>query len=131
MEIIDGELSQPVEDPSFRPWGMELKSYLMLMHLSQLAGMMVPFAGIVLPIVMWSTNKDQSPQIDQHGKNILNWMISSFIYAIACIALIFLFVGIFLIIALAICSLVFTILGAVKANEGKLYEYPMTIKFIK
>jgi uncharacterized Tic20 family protein len=63
-------------DPDFRPWNMDLSSYCMLMHLSQFAGIIVPFGGIALPIIMWATNKDKSSIIDQHGKNILNWMIS-------------------------------------------------------
>lgn len=113
----------------FKPWGMEEKTFLMLMHLSQLAGFIVPGAGLVLPIVMWATNKDQSPAIDQHGKSILNWMISAFIYAIVCFVLMFIFIGFFMLFALMIIGLVFAIIGAVKANEGKLWIYPLSIKF--
>ena len=111
---------------------MELKQFLMLMHFSQLAGFIVPFAGLILPIVMWSGNKDKNPLIDEHGKNIVNWMISSFIYAIVGGLLIFVFfVGIPVLFALAICSIVFAIMGGIKASNGEVYKYPLTITFIK
>ena len=35
------------ETPNFKPWGMELKQFCMLLHLAQLAGFMVPLGGIV------------------------------------------------------------------------------------
>ena len=112
-----------------KPWGMEEKSYLMLMHLSQLAGYVFPFGGIILPIIMWATNKDQSPEIDRHGKSIFNWLISAFIYAIVSVILIFFVVGIFTLIVLCIIGIVFAVIGAVKANEGKLWTYPLSIQF--
>ena len=118
-------------DPDFRPWNMELSSYCMLMHLSQFAGIIVPFGGIALPIIMWATNKDKSPLIDQHGKNILNWMISFYIYISISASLILLFVGIFTSIALCLVAVIFAIIGAIKANNKEIFNYPLTITFIK
>lgn len=114
-----------------KPWGMGINQYCMLMHLSQFAGFIVPFAGLIMPIVMWSSNKEKDPAIDQHGKNILNWMISTVIYIIGGAILTLVLIGMVVIIAVAICSIVFTIMGAVKANKGEVWAYPMTIKFIK
>ncbi|EAS19901.1 DUF4870 domain-containing protein [Nonlabens mediterrranea] len=116
--------------PEYRPWGMELNQFCMFMHLSQFAGYLVPFVGIILPIVMWLTNKDQSRIVDQHGKDIVNWIISSFIYSIIGLILTCAVIGIPLLIGLAILTIVFPIIGAVKAAEGSFYKYPITIKFI-
>ncbi len=66
--------------PQKMHWGMNEKSFCMLLHLSQLAGMVLPGAGLVLPVVMWPTEKDNSPLIDEQGKVVLNWMISSLLY---------------------------------------------------
>ena len=118
-------------DPDFRPWNMELSSYCMLMHLSQFAGIIVPFGGIALPIIMWATNKDKSSIIDQHGKNILNWMISFYIYVSISAILILLIVGIFALIALGVIAVIFAIIGAIKANNNEIFNYPLTITFIK
>ncbi len=119
------------KDPDFRPWDMELSTYCMLMHLSQFAGIIIPFGGIALPIVMWATNKDKSPTVDQHGKNILNWMISFYIYASISAILILLLVGIFTLIALCFMTVIFAIIGAVKANNKEFYTYPLSISFFK
>ena len=93
--------------------------------------MAVPFAGIVLPVVMWATNKNESPIINAHGKNVINWIISFIIYAFISALLCLVIIGIPMLMTLFICSIVFTIMGAVKANNGKVWKYPMSIQFFK
>ena len=50
----------------------DVRQWCMFMHLSQFAGYLVPFAGIVVPIVMWQTKKDEAPEIDAHGRAVVN-----------------------------------------------------------
>ena len=128
MDPLD-EINSNVENSEFKPWGIELDQFCMLMHLSQMAGYVVPVAGMVLPIVMWATNKDKSDIVDQHGKNILNWMISSLIYMVISSFLIFILIGIPLLFVIAICSIIFSIIGGLKANDGVFYKYPLAINF--
>lgn len=115
----------------FKPWGMEPNVFTMLLHLSQLSGFLIPFGGIILPIVMWATNKNDSELVDKHGKIVLNWVISLTIYMVVGFILIFAFVGVIIVIGLAITSIVFAIIGAIKANNGEYWEYPLSIKFFK
>lgn len=129
--VDDQVVGDSLEYDDFQPWGMDLRTFTILMHLSIFAGAIVPFGGIILPVVMWTTNKDKSVLIDQHGKNILNWMISSFIYAIGGAILVLIGIGVLILIAVAICTVVFAILGAVKASNGEIYKYPLAIEFIK
>ena len=99
------------------PWGMELNQYCMLMHLSQFSNFFIPFGGIVIPIVMWYVNKDEYVEVDQHGKRIMNWIISSLIYTLIAISIflfsiatesfLFISVGVLLLVALVVCSIVF------------------------
>ena len=110
---------------------MNENSFCMLMHLSQFAGAAVPGAGLVLPIVMWATNKDQSPTIDRHGKNIFNFMLSMLIYICVSVLLIFVLVGILTTIVLAILAIAFPIIAAIKANNGEYWDYPLCIRFFK
>ena len=112
-------------------WGMSENTFCMLMHLSLFAGAVVPGAGLVLPIVMWATNKDESPIIDQHGKNILNFIISMVIYAAASLVLMIIVVGFFTLIAVGVLAIVFPIIAAVKANDGIYWPYPLCIRFFK
>lgn len=129
--VDDQVVGDSLEYDDFQPWGMDLRTFTILMHLSIFAGAIVPFGGIILPVVMWTTNKDKSVLIDQHGKNILNWMISSFIYAIGGAILVLIGIGVLILIAVAVCTVVFAILGAVKASNGEIYKYPLAIEFIK
>lgn len=103
----------------------------MFVHLSQLAGLVVPVAGLVVPIVLWQTQKDKMPELDPHGKMVVNWMLSALIYAVVSIPLMLVLVGFLTLIAVALMSIVFPIIGGIKANNGELWEYPLTIKFLK
>ncbi|HMJ09594.1 MAG TPA: DUF4870 domain-containing protein [Pyrinomonadaceae bacterium] len=103
----------------------------MFLHLSLLASLIVPLAGVILPIVLWQTQKEKMPALDAHGKMVVNWIISSVIYAAVSVVLMFVLVGFLTILGVAIMSIVFPIIGAVKANNGELWEYPLTIKFLK
>ena len=103
----------------------------MFIHLSQLANIIVFPLGIIVPIVLWQTQKEKMPALDAHGKEAVNWMISETIYMIASIILIFALVGIILLPVVALIGIIFPIIGGVKANNGELWQYPMTIKFLK
>lgn len=108
----------------------EARQWAMWVHLSLLAGLAVPLAGFVVPIVLWQTKKAEIPGLDAHGKAVVNWMISAVIYGVACVLLAFLIVGIPLLIALGVVMIVFPILGGVKASEGTVWRYPLSIPFL-
>jgi uncharacterized Tic20 family protein len=120
---------QVVEAEGKKPWGMEPKVYCMLLHLSQLAGLVIPGAGLVLPVVMWAANKDEHPEVNLHGLIVLNWIISALIYFVICLLLMFILIGIPLMFILGLLAVVFAIVGAVKANQGKYWPYPLSIDF--
>jgi uncharacterized protein len=112
-------------------FGMVPTTWFTLMHLSQLGGFVVPMAGFVAPIVMWVISKDENADADRHGRIILNWMASAFIYTIVCIALWIFIIGIPLFMALGVTSIVFAIMGAAKAGDGEFWDYPLSINFFK
>ena len=109
----------------------EEKQMGMFLHLSQLANIILFPVGIILPIVLWQTQKDKMPALDAHGKEVVNWMISETTYMIVSIVLIFLIIGIFLLPVVALVGIIFPIIGAVKANNGELWHYPLSIRFLK
>ena len=111
--------------------GMKPDTFCMLLHLSQLLNGLLPSAGTIVPIVLWAMKKDESPLVDQHGKIILNWFISCLIYVMVSFVLLFVFVGILLLPVIAILAIVFPIIGAVKANDGIMWKYPLSIPFFK
>jgi len=103
----------------------------MFLHLSLLLGTVAPIIGLVAPIVIWQIKKDEMPLMDVHGKNVMNWIISFVIYCTMSVILIFVIIGIPLLIALAAISLIFPIIGGIKANKGEVWKYPMTMEFLK
>ena len=109
----------------------EEKQMGMFLHLAQLANLLIPIAGVIVPIVIWQTKKDKIPGIDAHGKMVVNFMISCVIYFIISFILAFVIIGFLGLIALMIIGIVFPIIGGIKANNGELWEYPLTIKFLK
>ncbi|MCX5672758.1 MAG: DUF4870 domain-containing protein [Planctomycetota bacterium] len=109
----------------------QTRQWAMFLHLSLLAGFMVPLGGLVLPIVIWQIKKAELPGIDVHGKIVVNWIISAFLYAVGCVILVLAIVGIPLLIALGVLGVVFPIIGAVKANDGEVWKYPLSIPFLK
>ena len=123
------ELDEDERDP--RVPRKKVREWCMLLHLSLFAGHTVPLGGIIAPIVIWQVKKDEMPELDQHGKNAVNWVLSSLIYILICVPLIFVIVGIPLLIVLAVLNIVFPIIAAVKANEGQVWKYPLAIRFFK
>jgi len=110
---------------------MNERQWAMLLHFSLLAGFVVPFAGLIVPIIIWQLKKDEFPGIDAHGKVVVNWMISGIIYGAVCSLLIFILIGIPLLIVLGALAVIFPIIGGIKANNGELWKYPLSIPFLK
>jgi len=90
--------------------------------------------GFLAPLVIWLIKRTESPYVDHHGKEALNFQITVLLAATAlsvvmCIPLVGL-VAIPLLFALGIANIVFSILAAVKANDGELYRYPFTLRLV-
>jgi uncharacterized protein len=107
----------------------QTRQWAMFLHLSQLAGIAVPLAGLIVPILIWQIKKTDLPSIDVHGKIVVNWIISLIIYAVVCLILAFLIIGIPLLVVLAVLAIVFPIIGGIKANNGEVWKYPLSITF--
>src|SRR5436305_11587297 len=107
-----------------------VRTWAALCHASALLGVLFHFPGHLLgPLAVWLLKRGDSPEIDAHGKESLNFQISMLIYdAIAAILCIFL-IGIPILIALWVLNTVLVIIASVKASEGKLYQYPFTMRF--
>lgn len=119
-------------DPIVAAPDKETNTWAMFTHLSALSGLIgVPFGHIVGPLVMWLIKKDQNPVLDAHGKEALNFQISSILYAIVAFISLLVLIGFVLLPIVVLGNLVLTIIGAVKANNGELYRYPLTIRFVK
>lgn len=107
------------------------RQLIVLAHLSQLITLVVGFGSLILPLIIWMTNKEKVYQMDEHGKNIVNFQLSILIYSIICIPLILLLgLGLLGLIALAFVAMVFPIINAIKASNGETPTYPLAINII-
>ena len=61
---------------------------LVITHLSQLATLLTGFGGLLIPLILWATQKEKVYNMDEQGKRIVNFQLSLIIYAIICIPLI-------------------------------------------
>ncbi len=112
---------------SANAFSSDVTNLTMIMHLGQL----VPGPGWLVPLILWLVKKDESPAIDAHGKVILNWILTDVVYGFVVFLLCFVVVGFFLAPILAILTLVFPIIGGLKAKDGELWPYPLSIEFLK
>ncbi|MEY2543843.1 MAG: uncharacterized protein QOE81_1304 [Verrucomicrobiota bacterium] len=108
-----------------------VRTWCVLAHATALVGFLVPVAGhIVGPLIVWLAKRQDSPEIDAHGKESMNFQISMLIWNVIAGILCLVLIGIPLLILLHILNIIFVIVATIQASEGKLYRYPLTIRLI-
>jgi uncharacterized Tic20 family protein len=129
QRVLSGAL--PEVPPAPASIERQTREWAMLLHLSQLLGFLVPLGGLVAPILIWQLKKAELPGLDAHGKVVLNWVLSALIYFLVAALLTLIVIGIPALIALVMLVVVFPIIGGVKAGNGELWQYPLSIGFLK
>src|SRR5215218_2019078 len=89
------------------------------------------FFGFLAPLITYLVLKDRGEFVAAHTRTALNFQLTMLIANIVAGILWFVVIGIFLTIAIGVLIVVFSIIAAVKANAGELYQYPLTIRFIR
>ncbi|WP_432797538.1 DUF4870 domain-containing protein [Poriferisphaera sp. WC338] len=91
------------------------------------------FTWFIGPLIIYILKKDDSPYIKHHAGEALNFAITLTIaYFVSFIAMaITLGILFFLPMGVAIAGLVFFIIATIKANDGVLYKYPISLRLIK
>jgi uncharacterized Tic20 family protein len=106
------------------------RTWDVLCHISALAGFVVPFGNILGPLILWLIKRQELPSVDAHGKEALNFQISVTIYMAVAAVLMLVIIGFFLMIGIAVAAIVLVVIAAVKASNGELYRYPLTIRLV-
>ncbi len=99
---------------------------MVLSHLSALIGV-----GFVLPFIVWLVKRHDPDPVAAHAAEALYFHLSLLLYTIVLIPLCWVLIGIPLLIVLGLTSIVLAILAAVRASDGVLYRYPLTIRLVK
>ena len=104
---------------------------LVITHLSQLANLLTGFGGLIIPLILWATQKEKVYKMDEQGKRIVNFQLSLLVYALISIPFILFFgLGILALIVLGFISIIFPIINAIKSNNGESPTYPLSRNFI-
>ena len=111
--------------PNVRTWAA-------LCHASALLGVFIHFPGHLLaPLTVWLMKRDESPDLDAHGKEAVNFQLSMLIYNVVAAVFCLILIGFVFLAVLWVLNAVFAIIAAIKASDGEFYRYPMTIRFIQ
>ena len=119
----------PNPPPAVSP--SNVRTWTVLCHASALLGVFFHFMGHLLgPLIVWLAKRHESAEIDAHGKEALNFQLSMLIYDAVAAVLCFVLIGIPILILLWIMNTIFVIIASLQACDGKLYRYPLTIRFL-
>jgi uncharacterized Tic20 family protein len=124
--------SSPPLPPANIPAIANVRTWSAFIHASALLGVFMHFPGhLIPPLILWLIKRDESPELDAHGKEAVNFQLSMLIYnavaAVFCLVL----VGFVFLAILWVLNTIFVIIAAIQASDGKFYRYPMTIRFIQ
>src|ERR1700687_5473739 len=109
-----------------------VRTWSILCHASALLGVFFHFPGHLLgPLIVWLAKRDDSPEIDAHGKESLNFQISMLIYNVIAAVFCLVLIGFVFLAILWVLYALFVIIAAIQASDGKFYRYPITIRFIQ
>lgn len=116
--------------PPSAPGGTASQEDRTLAMLTHLSGIIL---GFVVPLVIWLINKDKSDKgwLTDQAKEALNFQITILIGYIAGTVLTIILIGPLISLAAWVVSVIFSIIGGLKANEGVAYRYPFAIRLIK
>ncbi|MCC6289153.1 MAG: DUF4870 domain-containing protein [Chitinophagaceae bacterium] len=112
-----GTEEQPVIPPS-----SDEKTLAILSHVLTFV------APILAPLIIYLIKKDESAFVAAHAKESLNFQIT---LVLVVIILLISVIGWFFLWLPGIMALILVIVATVKASDGKLYRYPLTLRLIK
>src|SRR6185312_12727882 len=84
------------------------------------------------PLIVWLIKKEEGPFVDDQGKEAVNFHITVLIVLIV-VAILGKLICLFAILAPVpyLAGIVFSLIGATKANEGVAYRYPFRLRLIR
>jgi len=93
-------------------------------------------AGIILfgflpPLIIWLIFRERSAFVDDQGKEALNFSILVTIAYVVGSILTVILIGVLIIIAVGLATLILCIMAAIAANRGEQYRYPINWRIVK
>ena len=114
---------RPLPPDQERLWGM-------LAHLLSFVAAYIAL-GFVAPLVVLLVFGPRSAYVRAQAVESLNFNLSWLLYAIVAGILVVIGIGLLVLLALGIAYVVLVIIASIRANNGQLYRYPLTIRFVR
>lgn len=87
--------------------------------------------GFIGPLIIWLIKKDQGGFAEDQSRESLNFQITVLIaWVVALLLTRLLCLGFLFFPVIGIANLIFCIMGALKANTGEAYRYPIALRFL-
>lgn len=87
--------------------------------------------GFIPPLIGYLVLKDRGPFVRAYSATALNFQLTLLIAYVVGWVLSVVVIGFIILAAVWVLNIVFSIIAAVKANNGEWYTYPMSIPFVK
>ena len=127
--VAPGAGVAPVAPTAMTPFGTPVNTWAMISH--------IPIGGFVLPLIGLLVEGPKDPFVKIHATEALNFHIAvtivslaSFIFALITLGF-GLIIAVPLVLVLSVLALVWGIQGAIAANKGEFFKYPINIRMIK
>jgi uncharacterized Tic20 family protein len=104
--------------------------WAMLSHLLSFVAAYIAL-GFLAPLTILLVFGPRSAYVREHAVESLNFNLTWLLYGIVAAFLAILGIGIPILIALGIAYVILVIIASIRANNGQLYRYPLTVRFVK
>ena len=104
--------------------------WAMLSHLLSFVAAYL-FLGFVAPLIILLVFGQRSAFVRANAVESLNFNLSWLLYAIISVVLFVVGIGIFLLLGLGIAYVILVVIASIRANNGELYRYPLTIRLVR
>ncbi len=108
----------------------------MAAHVGTLLGSAVPLGNLLAPLGIWLFHRNTSGFVGKHARESLGFQVGLTVAVVALLLLVAVTRGAGLLLALPgllallIGDFLYMVLATIRANEGKIWEYPVTSRFV-
>ena len=135
--MSDFDAAEPYKTPTSDPatstgFDHEQRQWALIAHLVPLTGYLfpLPLLNVIAPAIVWFLKREEMPFVDEQAKEAINFQILMTIFGVISFILAFFIIGFFLLMAIVVVNLIYSVLAAKAAQEGKHYRYPFSLRLI-
>lgn len=106
------------------------RTWAMASHLLGLLNYVTGLGGLIAVLILWLAKREQSPFIEESGRESLNFQITLLIAAVVGGILTLVLVGFLILAVVVVAGIVLPIVAGLAVSEGRRYRYPFTLRLI-